>query len=373
MRVCKTPALGGKAIVCKTCNHHHYIYFSCGHSHCPICQSIKREQWIDKLRSKLYNIPYVHIVFTLPHVLNGMARNKKNEIYSLLMRSSWKTVKALSAKEANMGGLPGMISILHTFGSDMKYHIHTHNLVTFGGIESNGSWKYPKRKDKIAPYRKINSTYKRIFLLGLKKLYEDGEIDYKLTYEEVLDLVGAKSWVVHNTKPTVDTTILENYLARYINRVAVSNSRVQYVKEQQKVNLTYNDYRNQKEGQSAPKETNKLNPLSFIHQMMQHVLPPYFQKSRYYGIQASATKKKYEDVINDSIKRNGQTIRTLMEIITQLIKDKPYKCERCNSEEFEMKMVLPNKQWVKKYLTKKKQKSPLYYLRPPPNKTSILW
>ena len=373
MRVCKTPTLGGKAIVCKSCNHHHYLYFSCGHSHCPICQSIKREQWIDKLKSQLYNVPYVHIVFTLPHELNGLARNNKSKMYSLLMRSSWKTIKVLCSKEENVGGLPGMISVLHTFGSDMKYHIHTHTLVTFGGVLVNGDWVYPNRKDKIAPYRRINATYKSIFLQGLKKLYESGDIEYKLSYQEIRDLVSIKTWVVHNTKPTLDTSILENYLARYINRVAVSNSRVQYLNEHQKVKLLYKDYKNQIEGQPAPEKTIKQDPLSFIHQMMQHVLPSYFQKSRRYGIHAGATKRKYEEVISDSIKRNGFTIRTLMQIITQLIKDKPYQCEKCNFEEYEVELVYPDKEWVKKYINLPHQKPTFPFARSPPNKARILW
>jgi hypothetical protein len=236
MRVCKSPALGGRAIVCKLCHHHHYVYHSCGHSHCPICQSIKREQWIDKLKNELLNVPYVHMVFTLPHQLNGIARNNNNEIYSLILRSSWQAVKTLSLDSENIGGLPGMISVLHTFGSDMKYHIHTHCLVTFGGYEDQSNkWIIPQRKDKIARYRQINSTCRKIFLEGLNKLYAEGKINYHMTFDDVYELVGDKSWVVHNTKPTLDTSILENYLARYINRIAVSNSKIDYIKEQQKV------------------------------------------------------------------------------------------------------------------------------------------
>ncbi|MBK7633150.1 MAG: transposase zinc-binding domain-containing protein [Saprospiraceae bacterium] len=65
IRVCKTPALGGTIIHCNNCGHKHYVYHSCGHSHCMICQSIKREQWVDKLKSNLLKVPYIHTVFTL--------------------------------------------------------------------------------------------------------------------------------------------------------------------------------------------------------------------------------------------------------------------------------------------------------------------
>jgi len=46
VRLCKTPALGGKILGCKKCGYDHYIYFSCGNARCPLCQSIKTEQWV---------------------------------------------------------------------------------------------------------------------------------------------------------------------------------------------------------------------------------------------------------------------------------------------------------------------------------------
>ena len=140
MRVCKSPALGGRAIVCKSCQHHHYVYNSCGHSHCPICQAIKREQWIDKLKNELLNVPYVHMIFTLPHQLHSLARANKSTIYSLIMTTAWKTVKVLAADPKNIGGLPGMISVLHTFGSDLKYHIHNSCRVTRYPLPSHIWW-----------------------------------------------------------------------------------------------------------------------------------------------------------------------------------------------------------------------------------------
>ena len=79
---------------------------------------------------------------------------------------------------------------------------------------------------------------------------------------------------------------------------------------------------------------------------MQHVLPAYFQKSRRYGLHASATKRKYEGLLPQAIKRNGHTIRTVMQILTQLIKDKPYSCEQCQCTDFEIIIVTQNKDWV---------------------------
>ena len=200
MRICKTPALGGRVIICKACQSRHYVYLSCGHSHCPLCQSIKREQWVDKLKSELYNVPYVHMIFTLPHELHGLIRNNQKQLYNLLMRSAWKTVKSLCKDTANVGGLPGMVSVLHTFGSDLKYHVHCHCLVTFGGLAEDGQWCYPKRKTKLAKYRTINKRYKNLFLSGLSQLYIKGKINYHMSFEEIETMVRDKngSFIIHH-------------------------------------------------------------------------------------------------------------------------------------------------------------------------------
>jgi len=364
MRICKTPALGGRVIICNHCASRHYVYLSCGHSHCPLCQSIKREQWVDKLKSELFNVPYVHMIFTLPHELNGIIRRNKSQLYNLLMRTAWLTVKTLSGDTSNLGALPGMVSVLHTFGSDMKYHVHCHCLVTFGGVDTNGHWHYPKRKTKLARYRVINKIYKDLFIKGLNALFTKGQINYHISYADLESMISHKKWVVHNTRPTIDTSILENYLARYINRVAISQSRVSYLQEHNKVRLLYNDYKNQQKGEAAPKAYKTLDPLTFIHQFLQHLLPPYFQKTRRYGIHANATKKKYENQLNDYVKRNGKTIRTVIQIITQLIKDKPYECQQCGSSKYTIEVISANRHWIYSHIAH-------INIRPPPRHKHI--
>lgn len=341
--------MGGKVIHCNNCGHEHFIYYSCGHSHCPICQSIKREQWIDKLKKELYRVPYVHSVFTLPHQLKGLARNNPKKIYSLLMRSAWKTVKSLAADENNIGAVPGMIAVLHTFGSDMKYHIHVHCLITFGGIDDNKRWVYPKRKDKIAPYRQMCTTFKDVFLEDLEKLYDQSEIEYHLNYNQVKSMVKNIRWVVFNTKPTVDTSVLENYLARYINRIAISNSRVEYIKQHTRAILLYNNYRQQQKGRPAPKAYKNLHPLEVIHQILQHVLPAYFQKCRRYGIQSSPTKKKIGHLINPGLVNNNYTIRTVFQIIKHLLGVEAFTCPQCESTDLSISYFPADKEWITAY------------------------
>lgn len=85
IRLCRTPAMGGHKIKCKDCDEVRYQYFSCGNNQCPQCQGVKREQWQDRLSTRMLAVPYVHTTFTMPHELNGMARRNRGHIYIWLI------------------------------------------------------------------------------------------------------------------------------------------------------------------------------------------------------------------------------------------------------------------------------------------------
>jgi len=114
MRVCRTPALGGKQISCAKCGHTQYVYNSCGNRNCPICQSIKKELWIDKQLKKMLPVKHYHIVFTLPHELGELLLSNQRVCYNILFKSAWKTINSLCSLPKWMGAQTGMISMLHT-------------------------------------------------------------------------------------------------------------------------------------------------------------------------------------------------------------------------------------------------------------------
>jgi len=296
---------------------------------------------MDKMSASLLKVPYVHCVFTLPHQLNGLARNNEKSIYSLILRVAWLTVRSI---------------LLHTFGSDLKYHIHVHALVTFGGLSVKNQWRYPSFKDKLDRYRTICSVYKKTFIHELLHLYNANKINYHQPLDEIIKEVEKIRWVVHSTRPTMNTKVLEHYLARYINRVAISNNRLQYIKNQNRVIILYNDYKNQQKGHPAPKAYKELNPLLAIHQILQHVLPPHFQKSRRYGLHHHALKNIY--IIPDALRREPLTIRTLFQIITELSKQKPFQCEVCGSTNLEIDLLIPDSSWIFNFIDSDNLRAP---------------
>lgn len=355
IRVCRSPALGGKTVTCTSCAHTKYIYHSCGNTHCPLCQNRKRQLWQERLADKFLAVPYAHIVFTIPHDLNTLARNNPRLIYNITMRAAWKSIKNLTAEKENVGGLPGMVAVLHTFGSDMRYHIHVHTLVTFGGLDEAGNWKWPKKRKKIASFRKISKEYRDTFIKMLRKNVSKNLINKKENIEELISTIAKKRWNVRNEYPTADTEVLQRYLARYINRIAISKSRLEYIAQQQKIKskvcITYKDYRQQINGQPAPLASKNIEPLVAINQFLMHVLPPYFQKARYYGIHAPPTFKRLKKKIPQKLIRNNRTIRVVFIVINTLLGLTPYSCEICEGQEFVFGVLKPDINWTFQFIT----------------------
>ena len=140
---------------------------------------------------------------------------------------------------------------------------------------------YPTHRYWIASFRKMRHVQSHQSSVDPK-----GHRPKKITSqgnEDLLHEVGKIRWVVHSTRATTQTDVLKSYLARYINRIAISNNRLKYLAQTDEVAILYNDYRNQQNECAAPKAIKHLDPLTAIHQIIQHVLPRHFQKSRHYG------------------------------------------------------------------------------------------
>jgi len=294
IRLCRTAALGGRRHTCPDCGGVQYRYFSCGHSHCPLCQGNKRQAWYERVEAGLLTVPYCHITFTLPHELNGICRLHPTILYAMLFRAAWQTLRGLCAEPDHLGGLPGMTAVLHTWGSDLKHHVHLHCLVTFGGLDQQyGRWKWPKDKLKLLRYRPIRNRFRDHFLQTLKSWMKAAGPDiYHQSYEVLTADLLTKNWVVNQQPPTMDATVINAYLSRYICRIGISDKRLKYDSITQQVSLEYNDYRKQQDDQPPPTAILRLPPLLAMDKILQHLLPPHFHRTRHYGLHAPNTRKR---------------------------------------------------------------------------------
>jgi hypothetical protein len=65
------------------------------------------------------------------------------------------------------------MAVLHTWGSNLSYHLHVHCLVTGGGLSSDGRTWMPAREDYLAPVKALSRLFRGSFLDSIRGQFKD--------------------------------------------------------------------------------------------------------------------------------------------------------------------------------------------------------
>jgi len=290
---CKTPLLGGNLAVCKDCGASRVHYNSCRNRHCPCCQAMNKEKWIDARKADVVDAPYFHAVFTVPEQLNSLFLANRRLLFSLLYDSSASTLKELARDKRHLGAQIGFISILHTWGSNLSFHPHIHAIVLGGGLSRDEEFIAAK-SGFLFPVRAVSRLFRGKFLHGLKSLYQSGQLNipfsqvmlrYPAQFNDFLSVLYAKEWIPHLKETFKGAANVIEYLGRYTHNIAISNSRILKVTDQS-VSFRIKDYR------TGNPSTLSLAPEEFIRRFLMHVLPDRFVRIRHYGLLSNRSKRK---------------------------------------------------------------------------------
>lgn len=274
---CRTAALGGHVDTCPECGDARISYNSCRNRHCPKCQTLAKERWVDARKTDLLDVGYFHVVFTLPHELGAVVYANQREMYALLFRCVAETIHELAADKKYLGADVGLTAVLHTWGQNLCFHPHIHCIVPAGGLTRSGAWVDSKKKFFL-PVRVLSRKFRGKFLALLKQ--HGPKVD-----TGVLDACYRKEWVVYCKPPFKTAACVVEYLGRYTHRVAISNNRLLRLENGQ-VTFKWRDYR---DGSRWKEMT--LSADEFIRRFLMHVLPPHFVKIRHYGFLSSRGKQ----------------------------------------------------------------------------------
>jgi hypothetical protein len=118
---------------------------SCRNRHCPQCQTRAKESWLAQRRGELLPVPYFHLVFTVPHDLNGFISSRPRVIYETLFAAVSATLTEFAANSRWLGGVPAFSLVLHTWKQDLGRHVHVHALMAGGALSVTGDWITTKR------------------------------------------------------------------------------------------------------------------------------------------------------------------------------------------------------------------------------------
>jgi len=292
---CRTSVLGGHVEECDHCGHRRIAYNSCRNRHCPKCQAAARGEWMDAREADLLDVPYFHLVFTLPGELSDLALQNKRVLYAILFRAAADTLKEIAVDQKHLGAEIGFLMVLHTWGQNLMHHPHVHCVLPGGGISPDGArWVHCKRsrkgKDFFAPVTVLSRVFRGKFIDYLRRARDADELSFhgKLAdlantneFEHLLDLAVKSDWVVYAKRPFGGPRQVLAYLARYTHRVAISNQRLVSLHDRN-VTFRWNDYAN---GNCC--KTMTLDAHEFTRRFLLHVLPSGFTRIRHYGFLAN--------------------------------------------------------------------------------------
>jgi hypothetical protein len=293
---CRTAALGGHLHQCDHCGREVPVYNSCQTRHCPSCQHHAKAEWLDARLAEVLPVPYFHVVFTLPHLLNALVdANRARLLGELFGTVNWVLQRFAQDPRWRLEGQLGFLAILHTWTQRLRLHFHLHCVVP-GGVwrEGTGEWvpcrgRWLFRKDSLA------AAFRNRFLERLRALRRRGRLAYggraapladDPAWEQWLAALAKQTWIVFPKAVPGDPALALKYVARYTHKVAIGDSRIKAL-EGGKVTYTWRD-----RAAGNVEKTQTIPVALFIRRFISHILPDGFHKVRYFGWMAAAHRTR---------------------------------------------------------------------------------
>lgn len=274
---CRTAALGGHLDVCQRCGFEHPAYNSCRNRHCPKCQALAQQKWIDWQRQRLLDVPHFHVVFTLPAELRPLSAFAPRVMFRLLFSSAAATLQAFAGRRLN--ATLGITMVLHTWDKQLGFHPHVHAIVTAGGSRPDGTWARSQQQF-LFPVIAMARVHRGKVCVALRSAERDGlfkgfdDFQDPEAFDQLLRTIGKKNWHVYAKRSFEQAKYVVEYLGRYTHRVALSNSRLLEVEGNRVVIRTRGN------GRAA------MSPVELLRRFTRHVLPKGFHKIRHFGLYA---------------------------------------------------------------------------------------
>lgn len=290
---CRTAALGGHASLCEACGHLAIRYNSCRNRHCPLCQGIKKDIWVDKRSKDILHAPYFHNVFTIPKELHPLIYQNQELLYNLMYKAVAQTLIELSQDTKYLGAQIGFFSLLHTWSQDLHYHPHIHTVILAGGLTKDNRWQSSSNKFFI-PVKVLSKKFRGRFLHYLKQYYHQNllvfhgtaqQYQHRKTFSNLLNQCYNKDWYSYTKRTFSGPLAVVKYLGKYTHRIAISNARIAAMNEDT-VTINVKDRKNNNQTKKIT-----LKGVEFIRRFLMHVLPKGFVKIRHYGLLANRNKK----------------------------------------------------------------------------------
>lgn len=314
MLACRTAKLGVTLYVCPGCEMVRVVPHSCNSVACPSCGMVRTDAWCAGLLSDILDVGYRHLVFTLPWQLRLPIFDNRKTLLDVLFRAASDAIQSLtSGTPAPLGTssqkwlagrkshgwrhgrgprrplfVPGIIVVLHTFGSDLKWNPHLHVIVTAGGLTCDGGrWVHaPKRY--LVPAPLLGTEWKLRVLQGVARAHRRQPLycrrlrtdrRRRINIPEMLGHIRTLRWHILIGKTLCTAEKAVRYACRYTKRPVVAEGRILSLNAKGWVTFLYKDYHT-----GGATRTKSYPVLTFLDKVFQHFPDERFRQVRHYGI-----------------------------------------------------------------------------------------
>jgi hypothetical protein len=332
---CRTAQLGGQIERCDHCGTLRIIYHSCRNRHCPKCQHMPRERWLEKRKQELLPTNYFHVVFTLPHELNTIILNNKKVMLNILFAAASKTLLSFGQNELN--GKLGFIAILHTWDQKLNAHFHLHCLVAGGALSKDQKHWIPCKENYLFNKKALSVVFRGKFIQRMGNARRCEKLKFSGKYHQLKNQLYTQNWIVDVRDPVKQPEHVLEYMARYTHRVAIANSRINSLKNGR---VTFS-VKNRKKNRTEPIT---ITATEFIRRFLLHSLTNGFVRIRHYGFLANRNRTANLNTINclmgSSVSLKKQMV-SLEQMMLKLTGIDITICPCCNKGKMQLLAELP--------------------------------
>jgi hypothetical protein len=282
---CRTGGLGSVQYQCECCGREHWVGRSCGNRHCPNCQKKQTYAWLVKQTARLLPVHYFLVTFTVPQELRSVLRGAQADGYRALFDAAAQSIRDVGSVTKSLRECQlGFFGVLHTWGRDpLVYHPHVHFVIPGGGVKVDENGKAFGWQSTPTNFLFHHRTLIDVYQAKLADQLRDCGL-----YDQVPTAGWTKKFVV-DIQPVGDGQAVLKYLAPYVYRVAISDSRIVDC-DAASVTFLY------KPTKSKAYRIRRVEGSEFVRGFVQHTLPPGFQKIRYYGWMSANCRVSLEEV-----------------------------------------------------------------------------
>lgn len=309
------------------------VCFTCKSCFCLSCAKGYVDNFVSQVSKILHpGVIYRHIVLTIPEQLREIFYRYRHDgtFLTEFMRCGYECLEDTVSTLRRQSLKIGVIIVVQTHGRSGRYNPHLHIIMTDGGInEEKEKWV----KLGYFRYEMIHKKWQYHLFSMLKRVISTIEI--KQLINELYKKYP-KGLVANVQKGRVPESCkgLAKYLAKYVACPPIAVRRIVSY-DGQKVRYYYQDHK------TKSRQFETVDAITFIYRMVQHIMPKWFQRVRYFGLQATKTFKKWCKVIKRGLSKIGRIVQGAYQVVARKKYRERYKevsgrdpllCRYCGSK-----------------------------------------